>query len=295
MNFQTYALNTYFEHWKLWGKPRNEKFYHMNQCNLEREYKLYESWASDHSVSLVDMKVFENEYKTRLHNINLRIPLYRKRVEDAVLKNEIAEKMIAKLNSYGIEAKPIYYTVPDYPEFNYIRDLDFEASGELYESFKIQREPLSWDYMPYGPDGKIVRMISIPAFALYYFNDILEYAMNEAYRRDLCGYRNDYFMYIYFLIDRQFTGKFKSELRQNISEQRWNELEAYCTERIKNKIGMWNNVNSRRDEDCHKNVDFWWDIETTPEERFLLNVSHETKPGRRLRREMFYFHPMRHL
>lgn len=225
----------------------------------------------------MDEKRFETRLKLHLKALNQSHPKYISTRNDVQLKNEIAERIVNKLREQGMEVETWFQPYPYFPEFDVVKVLKFNPSGEMWDYFKRPHKPKCINEKPF-------KMISVPALALHYFRDIFTFIDERCIELRLNNYQRNYYLYVYRLIDWSFSDKLINELRENLSHERQNELNYYAEEQFINGVKMWN-------EEIHGNQEFWSNIETTPEECFFMNLTLERKDYSRLIREMYYFYP----
>lgn len=270
MDLESYALDVFLRDSIKPESPSDKEFYHD-------QYFKYQEWCSEHEIPSVDEKRFEAGLKLHLKASNPSNP------KDVQLKNEIAERIVNKLREHGMEVETLVQPYPYSPEFDVPKALKFNPSGEIWEYFKRPHKAKSWH--------KPFKMISVPALALHYFRDIFDFIDERWTMLMPSKHRNEYYLYIYRLLDNSFSDKLIAELRETIPHERQNELNHYAEEQFINGVKMWNEVDDEEDEEIHGNQEFWSNIETTPEERFYGNLTLEHHDEPRLTREMYYFYP----
>ena len=286
MNSQAYKLNDFFQKEISENPlPSGEKFQRLGQFDLDKLHDDYQKWNSSHATTSLSLNKDELVHMFELHinSLNEHNPEFIMKRRRVQLKNEIGEMMKEKLREYGIVSdlymKPYSY----FPEFDHAKVLQFNPSGELWEYFKTPHQVKSYD-KPKDINGKTIKMISVPALVLHYFRDVLEFANRRRIELGITKPEETYYLFIYSLIDDSFNDKLIAELRQNITHDRYNELESYVYSQFMNGVKLWS-------EEIHGNIEFWSGIETTSEERYLLNIIHEGRNTPRLKREMYYFYP----
>ena len=290
MNKEKYALDTFLTN-SIKPKPYEDKeFYHISSFNIPELFFKYQEWCSGHDVSNVDEKEFENRLQLHIKALNKSHPQYIFKQNDSRLKNEIAEMIINKLHEHGMEVEKWIQPCSYFPEFDIPKVLRFNPSGEMWEYFKRPHKAKSW-VQPEDSDGNPFKMISVPALALHYFRDIFSFIDERHRELRLNLHACEYYLYIYKLIDWSFSDKLKAEIGENIHHDRLKELNEYAENQFINGVKMWNDVEDEQDENVHGNQEFWSNIETTPEERFYMNLTLERVDEPRLTREMFYFYP----
>lgn len=262
-------------------KKINKPFIVMTDINIDKIYSDYVSWCNEHDSNHFSLEKFRIKVAKTIESFLSDSHEYKKSIQKTNDRKKIAEIIIKDLkDNYGIEST-IKTEFKD-TGLDEIIGIEFTPNKEMMKylltPYQLKNIHKSITFLP---------VISTVHFVMNYLKDLqIEYKKSDKY---------GYYRYILpaQLLDDCLSRIICEEISKNITHQRYLELMKYAKNKIQNGHKLWEKEHYEKNiYHKQKNDKFWADIETTVQERYLLNIDLEKDLKLdiedRLYQELFY-------